>query len=60
MKLDFKLIDAVPIALEILGSEFDNKFGFLLYVCADSLCFQSCVYIFVFRLFLCLRLFVAH
>ena len=24
MKLDFKLIDAVPIALEILGSEFDH------------------------------------
>ena len=25
MKLDFKLIDAVPIALEILGSEFDHN-----------------------------------
>ena len=36
MKLDFKLIDAVPIALEILGSESDNKFGFFFkFVCAD-------------------------
>ena len=49
MKLDFKLIDAVPIALEILGSEFDHNLISLhfYYSCVS---FQSCTCIYICRL----------